>query len=876
MNTMINRNIESNERKIQQMKNTTNQLIENGKFQAVFARLINFNLTITEDQADKLLGKINQYVINFEWSTLSGDYHQELTVNSNTKPFLKFILTEGLTIRNYGDWGSDDIDRIQTRYVNRITLKPTESTKIMSQEKPVVKSVKPIEVKKSTPTPTSKSGEWIRNPNTSRLIKGGGPTYKKLYPESKPTPLQSTVKPVEKPIPAPRTVKTIEKPIPAPRKNTKQMVQEYEDNIILPIERPIPAPRTKQPVVKLNKIDKSMINVHESEQKIKKIDDIIQNKYNTFTTQKTDVINYVKKDVSLNRFRIHEAGLSKTMKMKDSSFRKLFEKRLLNIKGVRERISITLNVDILNGLIVTKKSYGPFEMDIPQLSIEDMYRFMVYTLLKNNFTLLSAEEIKKIGCKIITHNKRFFEQHTMAGLKLETYLLSKQRPIKSYGKNTCVVDYVWDQVQGKKGFKSYTHDKLKNEIYKFVYEAPMVCTEELVEWAKQCHTNVSIHTYDSTYKKFLTFTNSNTRTDITLVYIVKDHHCIPITDEKLKLVAMKANQGGYDNLLKHMSDLKWTRRHENIHRVEKLNDLYDLEKENNIIILPEEVKMTQAINTYILKSNLYVEYFHWNNNGVLDGFIDHKQNMYLLNEEYDVRKSICDKLFDIYKTYDFKWSNQSFTSISTNLYRQMSGYLPESSYNVNTRQMLDDFYPRALQWCTTEDIPDDVVNIDISKSYPSILLNNTSPVPIYTIHDVIEPFNCKSDLRLCGEFYINETILKNYGSPLKIEAGFYSSNLISYLVENLNMPLKQIKYKIITKRALKPDTFKSYIKYIFDKFPENEAKKLANSFIGDLGRKYNKTNKVLRAQNMILQCVVGREHWLRRELLQSITMKIYF
>ena len=36
---------------------------------------------------------------------------------------------------------------------------------------------------------------------------------------------------------------------------------------------------------------------------------------------------------------------------------------------------------------------------------------------------------------------------------------------------------------------------------------------------------------------------------------------------------------------------------------------------------------------------------HWNNRGVLDGFIDHKKNMYLLSEEYDTRK--------IYKTRDF-------------------------------------------------------------------------------------------------------------------------------------------------------------------------------------------------------------------------------
>ena len=35
-----------------------------------------------------------------------------------------------------------------------------------------------------------------------------------------------------------------QKPVPAPRKSVKDMVQQYEDNIIQP---PIPAPRTKKP-----------------------------------------------------------------------------------------------------------------------------------------------------------------------------------------------------------------------------------------------------------------------------------------------------------------------------------------------------------------------------------------------------------------------------------------------------------------------------------------------------------------------------------------------------------------------------------------------------------------------------------------------------
>ena len=52
-----------------------------------------------------------------------------------------------------------------------------------------------------------------------------------------------------KPVPTPRTYK----PVPAPRKSVKDMVQQYEDNIIIPPPefrndyKPIPAPRTKKP-----------------------------------------------------------------------------------------------------------------------------------------------------------------------------------------------------------------------------------------------------------------------------------------------------------------------------------------------------------------------------------------------------------------------------------------------------------------------------------------------------------------------------------------------------------------------------------------------------------------------------------------------------
>ena len=157
---------------------------------------------------------------------------------------------------------------------------------------------------------------------------------------------------------------------------------------------------------------------------------------------------------------------------------------------------------------------------------------------------------------------------------------------------------------------------------------------------------------------------------------------------------------------------------------------------------------------------------------------------------------------------------------------------------------LDDNYPRALQWCSTEEQPIDLVNIDISKCYPSILLNNNTQIPVYmyTVHDQIEQFSSRYDLDKCGEFYIDETITENYGVPLKIEAGFYGTDLVWYLLIDLYMPTANIKYKIVTKNALRPDTLNDFFLNFFESFHDADAKKLANSFIGEIGRKYARTD----------------------------------
>ena len=72
---------------------------------------------------------------------------------------------------------------------------------------------------------------------------------------SKSKLIKLLLKQEKKSVPAPRTYKS-RRPIPTPRKSVKQMVKQYEDNIIVPpVEfrdnyKPIPTPRTKQNAVK--------------------------------------------------------------------------------------------------------------------------------------------------------------------------------------------------------------------------------------------------------------------------------------------------------------------------------------------------------------------------------------------------------------------------------------------------------------------------------------------------------------------------------------------------------------------------------------------------------------------------------------------------
>ena len=285
-----------------------------------------------------------------------------------------------------------------------------------------------------------------------------------------------------------------------------------------------------------------------------------------------------------------------------------------------------------------------------------------------------------------------------------------------------------------------------------------------------------------------------------------------------------------------------------------------------MIVLPPDTKIELIIEDYMIRTNYFVEYLHYDNNGRLDGFMDHKNNMYVLNNEYENRKSICERLYKIYKSYDFIRCNQSYTSLATSLFKNMRGYLPESQYDTKTREVLDNFYPRALQWCSTDPAPDKLLSLDISKCYFSILIDNESPIPLYTINDIIKPFD---GVFRIGEYYIDEYVMnKRLGKGIKIEDGFYSEHLIRALITKFKMPTSNVKWYIQARKTLAPaDTFKNYMLAIFSMFPESQAKLLANSYTVNWLENIAAKIMDLLVVLLIRQSASGLQHSLRIVML---------
>lgn len=82
--------------------------------------------------------------------------------------------------------------------------------------------------------------------------------------------------------------------------------------------------------------------------------------------------------------------------------------------------------------------------------------------------------------------------------------------------------------------------------------------------------------------------------------------------------------------------------------------------------------------------------------------------------------------------------------------------------------------------------------------------------------------------------------LRDRGKGVKMETGFYSERLVQTLINSFKMPARNVKQFIQSRKTLACDTFKNFLTDLLRLLPESQAKLLANSYIGELGRKQSR------------------------------------
>ena len=243
--------------------------------------------------------------------------------------------------------------------------------------------------------------------------------------------------------PVKQTASTAVGPVFKPKSLTQLAAEKLEQSI----KRPAVLPKQSNRLPTLKTLAANAM----VKDKIKYFEELSDKQVPTIRLHKIPVSLQDMRDEELKRARVSKYK-------KQSSFQNLFHERLKQIPGKRERAQITIHAviehTIGNRTEYTDETYGPFKMEVPKLSRPDLYKFLMYTLLQNNFTVLSTETIAEIGATITTHNEQFFKDHKVGALKLNTFFLDKQFQIKQRGENTCKMDFVWHNCKGKNGFQN--------------------------------------------------------------------------------------------------------------------------------------------------------------------------------------------------------------------------------------------------------------------------------------------------------------------------------------------------------------------------------------------------------------------------------------
>lgn len=233
-------------------------------------------------------------------------------------------------------------------------------------------------------------------------------------------------------------------------------------------------------------------------------------------------------------------------------------------------------------------------------------------------------------------------------------------------------------------------------------------------------------------------------------------------------------------------------------------------------------------------------------NTVPDNILMHGEDIYAFEHptthqilvsglEYEARKDAASILYARFHLKNFLFVNQSWAVLANTMFETLNGALPASRYSFDLMRVFSQYPVGPYRWQDGNvSAPDNVQSIDTRRAYTSILMNNTTPWPVFSAFDCAEPVHLldAEDL-VCGEAYVSKATFTGRGAIYK-PAGWYPVVWVKHLLRRGIISCADVTHVIRPSSMLPADAFAPFADAVTNTCGEY-AKYMINSFVGSLG-----------------------------------------
>jgi len=400
----------------------------------------------------------------------------------------------------------------------------------------------------------------------------------------------------------------------------------------------------------------------------------------------------------------------------------------------------------------------------------------------------------------------------------------------------CVVDYIlWEFSKVDSRRKGITRDKI---IAKLGCEQPT--TKAIIEFAK-AEKDVSVYALTPLLQVFASH-KPEFATRATLVFIVNNGHCYPITDP----LARKAASGfGRINL----EDFNLTAKDYESAAVCNCDEkdregikewLALLAPSERVAVLPVHEVSWVAASEALATKTLVTKFKRYNGN--MSAFKCPTRDLVVVAaHDYHKRKAVCEKFFQMFRLRDFVFTNQSWGMIGRTI-QECFVKLPHSTYSKDFQNILENHPMKPYQVRINESV-NRAKAADKRLAHTSYVKNADFTWNVFGMFDYMRPY--KGEEIVGGEYVIKHDFKMGFDAAgvghIHVPASVYPHNFVQYALNRGYITKSSISHVMTASQQLPADTFKEFVETFLENFPD--AKMAINSWVGCLGVLHERTER---------------------------------